>query len=169
MKTRQNNIVNTVPKLLRHQKTLVETSRHNDYRDSDLDLGQQTLVDTSRHQQTLVVTWTAFAILAMFQFFPILLDEIFTCTVTERFKPNSTMLPVPWIHVMKTGIILLYGCVLKYFLFSENTDALDLLDYPELAVLLVSLVLYLPQKYFIIEFCAISLTKQGYLCHRNIS
>ena len=45
---------------------------YNDYRDNDLDLGQQTLVNTSRHQQTLVgtsrqtVTWTAFAILAMF-------------------------------------------------------------------------------------------------------
>ena len=25
---------------------------YNDYRDSNLDLGQQTLVDTSRHQQT---------------------------------------------------------------------------------------------------------------------
>ena len=43
------------------QQTLVDTD-YNDYRDSDLDLGQQTLVDTSRQ----IVTWTAFAILAMF-------------------------------------------------------------------------------------------------------
>ena len=76
----------------RHQQTLVDTRRHQQTL-ADTSRQQQTLVDTSRHQKTLVdtskhqqtlttmttmttetailidtqiVTWTAFAILAMF-------------------------------------------------------------------------------------------------------
>ena len=68
-----------------HYNHYNQYSDYNDYRDrdSDLDLGQQKLVDTSRH----IVTWAAFAILAMFipkctehtnKFFPPFSEKIHT-------------------------------------------------------------------------------------------